>query len=249
MTRKELLDRLWNGRIVSDGAINARLKSARKAMGDTGKQQRVIKTIHRRGYQFIAEVNQTNIAASVEENRTFFRGLPPLPDKPSIAVLPFTNMSCDPEQEYFADGMTDEIITGLSRVPGLFVIANNSTMTYKGRAVDVKDVGREQGVRYVLEGGIRKSGNQVRVTAQLIDAVSGHHLWAESYDRELDDIFAVQDDISHKVVVELHVKLITGERSRPWATGTKNVRAWEKVVTAKSLIERHAQDGARLARI
>ena len=121
-------------------------------------------------------------------------------------------------------------------------------MTYKGRAVDVKDVAREQGVRYVLEGGIRKSGEKIRVTAQLIDGISGHHLWAERYDRELEDIFSVQDDISHRVVIELQVKLVTGERSRPWATGTQNVKAWELVSNAKSHIEKHIRDETVLAK-
>lgn len=172
----------------------------------------------------------------------------PLPDKPSIAVLPFTNVSGDSEQEYFVDGMTDEIITGLARVPGLFVIAYNSTMVYKGRAIDVKDVGREQGVRYVLEGSIRKSNNQIRVTAQLIDAESGLHLWAERYSANLDDIFAVQDEITHKVVVELLVKLVTGERSRSWSTGTKNVEAWELAIRGKSLIESHVRSNAMIGR-
>lgn len=248
VTRGELLEKLWKGKVVTDSALGARLKDVRKAVGDNGSRQDVIKTIHGRGYQFVADVREAATNGYSGEAKYGLRGLPSLPDKPSIAVLPFTNISGDPGQEYFADGMTDEIITGLSRVPGLFVIANSSTMTYKGRAVDVKFVGREQGVRYVLEGSIRKSGNQVRVTAQLIDAVSGHHLWAEHYDRELADIFVVQDDISHSVVVELQVKLVTGERARPWATGTKSVKAWEQVTIAKSYIERHARDGAALAK-
>jgi adenylate cyclase len=119
----------------------------------------------------------------------------PLPDKPSIAVLPFQNMSGDPEQEYFCDGMVDDIITGLSRIRWLFVIARNSTFTYKGRAVDMKHVGRELGVRYVLEGSVRKLADRVRITGQLIDAATGTHVWAERYDRKSDDIFALQDEI------------------------------------------------------
>ena len=118
-----------------------------------------------------------------------------LPDKPSVAVLPFTNMSADPEQEFFADGIAEDVITALSRYPSLFVIARNSCFTYKGRAVDLKQVGRELGVRYVLEGGLRKAGNRIRVTAQLVEAETGKHVWAERYDRDLADIFAVQDEI------------------------------------------------------
>ena len=240
VTRDELLENLWKGKIVSDSALGASLKDARKAVGDSGSRQEIIKTVQGRGYRFIATVSESSISDPDE--------LFELPDKPSVAVLPFTNMSDDPEQEYFVDGMTDEIITGLSRVPGLFVIANNSTMTYKGRAVDVKDVAREQGVRHVLEGGIRKSGRKIRVTAQLIDGVTGHHLWAERYDRELEDIFSVQDDISHRVVVELQVKLVTGERSRPWATGTQNVRAWELISHAKSHVEKHIREETMVAK-
>ena len=248
VTRDELLENLWKGKVVSDSALGASLKDARKAVGDNGSRQQIIRTIHGRGYRFIAAVSESTANDYVFDNRSELNELLSLPDKPSVAVLPFTNMSGDPEQEYFADGMTDEIITGLSRVPGLFVIANNSTMTYKGRAVDVKDVAREQGVRHVLEGGIRKSGGNIRITAQLIDGISGLHLWAERYDRKLDDIFAVQDDISHRVVVELQVKLVTGERSRPWATGTQNVKAWELVSHAKSRAEKHIREEAQVAR-
>ena len=150
-----------------------------------------------------------------------------LPQKPSIAVLPFTNMNADPEQEYFSDGITEDINTALSKINNLLVIARNSTFTYKGKAVDVRQISREQGVRYVLEGSVRKSGNRIRVTAQLIDATSGHHLWAERYDRELDDIFAVQDEIVREIVVALDVELIEGEQAKAWSSGTRNLEAWE----------------------
>ena len=135
---------------------------------------------------------------------------PPLPDKPSVAVLPFANLSSDPEQEFFADGIAEDIITALSRYPSLFVIARNSCFTYKGRAVDVKQVGRELGVRYVLEGSLRKAGNRIRVTAQLVEAETGNHVWAERYDRELTDIFAVQDEITREIVVALTLRLAPG---------------------------------------
>ncbi len=165
-----------------------------------------------------------------------------LPDKPSIAVLPFTNMSGDAGQDYFADGMTDEIITALSRIPGLFVIANNSTRIYKDRKVDIKDVGRDQGVRYALEGGIRKAGDQVRVTVQLIDTATGLHIWAERFQRKLDDIFAVQDEITRNIVVELQLKLVIGEHSKSIATSTNSVEAWELVIRAESLIDSNIRD-------
>jgi adenylate cyclase len=152
-----------------------------------------------------------------------------IPDHPSIAVLPFPVMSADPEQEFFADGVAEDIITALSKISRLMVVARNSTFTYKGRAVDVRAVSREQGVRYVLEGSVRKGGNRVRVTAQLIDATTGLHLWAERYDRELSDIFAVQDDIVREIVTAMDVQLREGEQHRVWSSGTKNLEAWECV--------------------
>jgi adenylate cyclase len=151
---------------------------------------------------------------------------PPLPDKPSIAVLPFENMSGDPEQEFFADGMAEEIITALSRYRWFFVIARNSSFTYKGRAVDVTQVAKELGVRYVLEGSVRKAGNRVRVTAQLIDATTGSHIWAERYDRELDDIFALQDEITETIVAAVEPELGAVERERAGRRPPGNLDAW-----------------------
>ncbi len=165
-----------------------------------------------------------------------------LPDKPSIAVLPFANMSGDPEQEYFSDGITEDIITALSRISGLLVVARNSTAVYKGKAVDVKQVGREQGVRYVLEGSVRKAGHRVRVTAQLIDATTGHHQWADRYDRDLDDIFAVQDDITRNITVEMRVQLSEGEKVRVLAGRTNSVEAWERLLRADELTNRLIQE-------
>ena len=134
-------------------------------------------------------------------------------EKPSVAVLPFANMSDDPEQEHFTDGITDDIITDLAKVGGLAVVARNSAFTYKNRAVKIPDVGRELGVRYVLEGSVRKVGDQVRITAQLVDAVAGHHLWAERYDRNLNDIFGVQEEISQKIAIALKVILTDEEEA------------------------------------
>ncbi len=175
---------------------------------------------------------------------------PPLPDKPSIAVLPFTNMSGDVEQEYFADGIVEEIITALSKIGKLFVVARNSTFTYKGQAVDIKRVGREQGVRYVLEGSVRLGGDRLRITAQLIDAATGHHLWAERYDRESGDVFALQDEITREVVSALQIQLTEGEQARLWASGTRNLEAWELAIRANDLINRHhwedTHEGRRL---
>jgi TolB-like protein/class 3 adenylate cyclase/Tfp pilus assembly protein PilF len=170
-----------------------------------------------------------------------------LPDKPSIAVLPFQNMSGDPEQEYFADGMVDDIITGLSRIRWLFVIARNSSSTYKGRSVDVKQVGRDLGVRYVLEGGVRKAGNRIRITAQLIEATSGTHLWAERYDRSLDDIFAVQDEITISVVGAIEPSLRRAEIERVKRKRTDNLDAYDLVLRALPLVYVGEFDNANCA--
>jgi adenylate cyclase len=172
----------------------------------------------------------------------------PLPDKPSIAVLPFSNLSGEPEQEYFSDGLTDQIIATLSSVPKLFVIARNSTFTYKGKHVKVQQVSEELGVRYVLEGSVRKAGNRIRITAQLIDALNGHHLWAKQYDRNLDDIFAVQDEITKNIITAMQVKLTEGEQARTAGKGTNNLEAYLKCLQANELIRRENIESNALAR-
>jgi adenylate cyclase len=166
----------------------------------------------------------------------------PLPDKPSIAVLPFVNMSGDTEQEYFSDGMSEDIITALSRLPDLFVIARNSTFQYKNKQVNVLQVGQELGVRYVLEGSVRKVGNRVRITAQLIDASAGHHLWAERYDRDLEDIFALEDEITMKILIGLQVKLTEGEEARVYGKGTQNLETYLSFLQAREEILRCSPD-------
>jgi adenylate cyclase len=150
----------------------------------------------------------------------------PLPDKPSVAVLPVVNMSSDPEQEFFADGISEDIITALSRYPSLFVIARNSSFTYKGRAVDVKQVGRDLGVRYVLEGSMRRSGNRIRITAQLVEAETGNHVWAERYDRDLADIFVVQDEITEAVTITIAPAIAEAELQRAMRKPPDSLDAW-----------------------
>jgi adenylate cyclase len=171
-----------------------------------------------------------------------------LPDKPSIAVLPFDNMSGEAEQEYFSDGLTEQIITNLSKLPNLFVIARNSTFTYKGKPVKVKKVSEELGVRYVLEGSVQKSGDRVRITAQLVDAITGHHLWAERYDRDLGDIFALQDEITKEILTALQVKLTQGESARIYARNTDNLEAYLKFLQAVPLHKSTRKEGNVLAR-
>jgi len=166
----------------------------------------------------------------------------PLPDKPSIAVLPFNNLSGDPAQDYIADGISENIISALSKISEMFVIASSSTFTYKGKPVKVQQVSEELGVRYVLEGSTQKSGNRLRITAQLIDATTGHHLWSEKYDRDMKDLFALQDEITHKIIVELQVKLTEGEQARVSHKTTTNLEAWSYAVRGLKLFERTSKD-------
>ena len=191
----------------------------------------------------MGEQQLKNIAQPVRVYRVRLDGAtatvaPTLPDKPSIAVLPFANMSGDPEQEYFADGISEDIITGLSKLRWFFVIARNSSFTYKGKAVDVKRVARELGVRYVLEGSVRKGGNRVRITAQLIDAATNNHIWADRYDGELTDVFAMQDEITKKVVAAIEPRLLEAEGIRSQNRSPDDLGAWEMVIQANSLFWR-----------
>jgi adenylate cyclase len=166
----------------------------------------------------------------------------PLPDKPSIAVLPFTNMSDDPKQDFFSDGLTEEIITALSKAPQLFVIASNTSFTYKGKPVKVKKVGKDLGIQYVIEGSVRRMGERIRVTAQMIDALKDRHLWAERYDKEFKDVFSIQDDITKKIITAVHVKLTEGERARVFAKGTSNLQAYLTAVQADWFVNQATKD-------
>jgi adenylate cyclase len=218
VSKDDLVTSIWGGRIISDAALTTCLKAVRSAIGDSGEGQRVIKTLPRKGFRFVGRVREELGPGRTLDGETPVEPPRPalaLPDKPSIAVLAFTSMSGDPDQEYFSDGITEDIITGLSRFAELFVIARNSSFQYKGKSPDIRQVGRELGVRYVLEGSIRRAGDRVRISAQLIDAVTGAHRWAERYDRELKDIFAVQDEVSRAIVAILvaHVNKAEAERT------------------------------------
>ncbi|WP_092090446.1 winged helix-turn-helix domain-containing tetratricopeptide repeat protein [Bradyrhizobium brasilense] len=199
VSKDDLINAVWNGRSVSDAALTTRLNVARSAIGDSGEEQRLIKTLPRKGFRFVGQVREAREAAGLNPGDASESALA-VPDRPSIAVLPFENMSDDPEQEYFADGMVDEMITALSRFRWLFVIARNSSFTYKGRLVDVKQIGRELGVRYVLEGSVRKALGRMRITGQLVDAATGAHLWADRFEGELGNVFDLQDRVTESVV-------------------------------------------------
>src|SRR5215831_11551732 len=198
VTKEELFGAAWPDTVVSEAALTYCIRELRHALRDDARIPRYIETVHRRGYRFIAPLTTVSppvagapvAGSAVEATPSPWLQSPalPLPDKPSIVVLPFVNMSQDPEQEYFSDGLTEVLTGDLSKISSLFVIARNSAFTYKGKAVKVQDVGREMGVRYVLEGSVLKAEGQVRITAQLIDATTGYHLWSERYDRPLQDI-------------------------------------------------------------
>ncbi len=228
VTKDDLLDAVWSGRFVSESNLTTRINAARKAVGDSGQEQRLIRTVARKGFRFVGAVTTATENARDATTSAAPTGMPlPLPDKPSIAVLPFQNMSDDPEQEYFGDGVVEEIITAISRVHWLFVIARNSSFTYKGRAVDIKVVGRELGVRYVLEGSVRKASNRVRITGQLVDATTGAHVWANRFEGALDDIFDLQDQVTASVVGAIEPRLQQAEIERAGRKPTESLDAYD----------------------
>ena len=231
VSKDNLLDAVWGGRIVSESTLTSHINAVRKAIGDNGEEQRLVRTIARKGFRFVGEVREADASDGINspkaEPATPDETAAPartLPDKPSIAVLAFQNLSGDPEQEYFADGVVEDIITALSRIRWLFVIARNSSFTYKGRAVDVKQISRELGVRYVLEGSVRKAANRVRITGQLIDAAAGTHLWAERFEGSLDDIFELQDQVATSVVGAIAPQLERAEIERAEAQADRKSR-------------------------
>ena len=242
VTKDELINAVWNGRSVSDAALTTRLNVARSAIGDSGEEQRLIKTLPRKGFRFVGQVREAREAARPNPGDAP-ESAPPLPDKPSIAVLPFENMSGDPEQEYFADGMVEEIITALSRFRWLFVIARNSSFTFKGKAVDVKEVGRRLGVRYLLEGSVRKASGKVRIAGQLIDAVTGAHIWADRFERDLTDVFALQDEVSAAVVSAIQPRMLQTEIEMATRRPLENLTAYDLYLRARQKMYLRTREG------
>jgi TolB-like protein len=242
VSKDDIIASVWAGRVVSDSTLTSRINAARKAVGDSGGDQRLIRTIARKGLRFVGTV-RTQAAGAEATNATATppeeisdppRPALPLPDRPAIAVLSFTNMSGDPEQEYFSDGISEDIITALSKLRWFFVIARNSSFVYKGKAVHLKQVAEELGVGYVVEGSVRKSGDRVRITAQLNDVVTGGHVWAERYDRDLADVFAVQDEITEKIVAAIEPQLYAAENFRARRKPPDSLDAWDLVMRALS---------------
>ncbi len=236
VSKDELIDKIWHGRSVSESTLTSRINAARKAVGDTGASQALIRTIARKGFRFVGDVEAKGDAIAAAPGRTAWvpRAALPLPERPAIAVLPFTNMSGEAGQDYFSDGISEDIITALSKLRWFFVVARNSTFVYKGRAVHISEVARELGVRYVVEGSVRRSGDRVRISAQLNDVSTGSHLWAERYDRELADIFAVQDEITEAIVAAIEPQLYAAENFRAQQKPPGSLDAWDLVMRALS---------------
>jgi pentatricopeptide repeat protein len=223
VSRDELMAAVWPATAVEDTNLNMQIAALRRVLDEGRADGSCIQTVPGRGYRFAVPV--TLVAADTAALRP--SGPLPLPEKPSLAVIPFQNISGDPEQEYFADGMVDEIITALSRITWLFVIARNSSFTYKGQAIDVKQVGRELGVRYVLEGTVRKAGGRVRISVQLIEATTGAHLWADRFDGSLEDVFDLQDKVASSVAGVIEPTLQAAEIRRSSERPTSDLTAFD----------------------
>jgi len=242
VTKDDLIETIWNGRIVSESTLTSRINAARTAVGDSGKDQAVIRTIARKGFRFVSDVHDaggslaspqgtpvTPILSQVTAERDATQR--PL-DRPVIAVLPFVNNSGESEQEYFSEGISEDIITALSKLRWFYVVARNSSFVYKNKSVHLRQIGAELGVGYVVEGSVRKDGNHVRIAAQLIDVATGSHLWAERYDRDLADVFAVQDEIAQAVVAAIEPQLYAAESFRSERKTPDNMDAWDLVMRA-----------------
>jgi TolB-like protein/Tfp pilus assembly protein PilF len=235
VSKDDMIASVWGGRIVSESTLTSRVNAARKAIGDNGDAQRLIRTIARKGMRFVGDVQvQQEGTADGGAGAEPHAAALTLPDRPAIAVLPFINMSGEPEQEYFSDGISEDIITALSKLRWFFVIARNSSFIYKGKAVHLKQVAEELGVRYVVEGSVRKEGDRVRITAQLNDVATGSHIWAERYDRELADVFAVQDEITEAIVSAIEPQLYAAENFRAQRKAPDSMDAWDLVMRALS---------------
>ncbi len=241
VSKDDIIASVWGGRVVSDSTLTSRINAARTAVGDSGRNQKLIRTISRKGLRFVGNVRAQHDGAeparageppdeALEQSRMAL----PLLDRPAIAVLPFVNMSGEPEQDYFSDGISEDIITGLSKLRWFFVIARNSSFNYKGNAVPMKQIGKELGVGYMVEGSVRKDGGRVRITAQLSDVTTANTLWAERYDRELADVFAVQDEITEAIVAAIEPQLYAAENFRARRKPPDSMDAWDLVMRALS---------------
>jgi TolB-like protein/Tfp pilus assembly protein PilF len=239
VSKDDLFASIWGGRIVSDSTLTSRINATRKAVGDSGDEQKLIRTIARKGFRFVGDVRRPTggtppYVKLEDESSEPWRPILPLPDRPAIAVLPFTNMTDDPTQDYFSDGISEDIITALSKLRWFFVIARNSSFVYKGKAVHLKQIADELGVGYVVDGSVRKAGGRVRITVQLNDVATGSHIWAEHYDRDLADVFTVQDEITEAIVATIEPQLYAAETFRARRKPPDSMDAWDLVMRALS---------------
>jgi TolB-like protein len=243
VSKDDLIAAVWNARIVSESALTTCINAARTAIGDSGGAQRLIKTLPRKGIRFVGLVRE-------EEGKPREASLEPLPrsfaqpNKPSIAVLPFANMSDDPERDYFSDGITEDIITELSRFRELLVIARNSSFQYRDKANDLGRIGRELGVQFVVEGSIRSAGNRVRVTASVVDIATRTQLWTEHYDRDMQDIFAVQDEVAQAIAATVEGRVAASGAQRSRRKATSDLAAYDYFLQGRECVERYDADAA-----
>lgn len=234
VTKQEINDTVWRGRVVSEAALSSRIKTARQLLDDDGRAQRFIRTVHKKGFRFVGELAPEGAGMPGHRSGEPAAG-PARPEAtaaaltvgPAVAVLPFNNLAGEPGQEYFSDGITTDIITRLSKYRWLKVVARNTSFGYKGRAVDIRQVGAALGVDYVVEGSVQRAGDRVRISAQLIDSRSGHARWSERYDRELSDLFILQDEITETIVARLEPEIGLAERNRVIHTRPANLLAWD----------------------
>jgi TolB-like protein/Flp pilus assembly protein TadD len=267
VSKDDLIDSVWGGRIVSESTLTSRINAARTAVGDSGEDQRLIKTLPRKGFRFVGAVHERGAPVDRSPGKDARASLLPdsapapgtatalhqglgfdISDRPSVVVLPFANLSGDPEQEYFADGLTEDIINALSLWHSFPVIARGSAFAYKGQSPDLRQVGKELGARYVVEGSVRKAGNRVRITAQLTDTESGHQVWANRYDRELTDIFALQDEIAARIGAIIEPAIAGSERKRLSSKPPKDLNAWDICIQGDSLIYQGTREANEQAR-
>jgi TolB-like protein/Tfp pilus assembly protein PilF len=246
VSKDDLIASVWGGRIVSESTLTTRINAVRKAIGDSGKRQDLVRTFARKGFRFVAPVNigRNEVKTISDQTHTPLK----VPQKPSIAILPFSNLSGDPEHDSFADGVTEEIIAALSRVRWFFVIARGSAFTYKNKDIDPNEIARDLGVRYILMGSVRRGGDRIRVTAQLIDANNRSNVWARSYDRALSDIFSVQDEITQTIVGGIEPELGRAERERARVKQRDNIDAWSIYQRGMFHLYRYTQDELAQAR-
>jgi adenylate cyclase len=250
ISKDALIAALWDGRTVSDSALTTCINAARVALGDSGKEQRLIKTLPRKGFRFVGTLREmpTSSAAVREAPPKSTSTALPLPDRPSIAVLPFAILGDDLQQEYLADGIVEDIIIELSRFSELFDITRNSSFQYKGKVVDVRQIGHELGVRYVLDGSLRRRGEHVRITAQLVDAESGHHRWADRYDCDLENVFEIHDEVAKTIATILSAHLNRAEAERALLKPPTSWQAYDYFLRAAHIYNSEASDGTNEAR-